>query len=778
MTLNENNFFINKNYQCNQKLNQITDDFVEEYSITEQPYAYSFTRHLGQKTGVKYIIDIGCSHHEQLVKLYPEFQIIGIGCGENLEYCKEKYLFGKWIKVDFTKPIELILSKEVLRNSIILCTDIIEHLVNPTYLLNFLKKNMEYSSIGILTAIDRDIIKKKDEGPPLNINHIREWNFEEFKMLISKKFDSYDIGLTINNQFEKEKNIIVSILYNDHKIKNQKNDAPLDFSVTAIISVFNEEDIVVQSIKKILEQGVKVYIIDNGSTDKTLELVKEIKHEGIVGIEKLHDDSSNFNEWESILRRKQEISKELGLGWYINTDIDEIRTTPWANVNLKNGIYFVDKEGFNAIDFSIITFHPTDNKFLTGMDFEEHFKYFELGKHLSYFLQVKAWKNFGQNIDLLYWGGHNVEFTERKIFPLKFLCKHFPIRSQQHGEKKIFMERQNRFHPKEIEKGWHAHYNQINKGENFIHSKLKLIEFNELNFNKIYFLERLTGIGIISEEVIETSRLNDVQIDWASIYEKVLAIGTAAGYVAEVLKHHPSVSTVKNLEYSDQIESDLEFKKNGIREISEDGKFDVIVMGDLLNRVSNPEKLLKNLQSILNEEGSIIFYVLNSTHATIRLKEDFSQLQNNEVSNSNEDVNCYNIDFVRSIIKKTNYDIVNLERIKAGIFGLKRKNIDPKKINRKIRNHILNESESTTLYYLLKIKKYCNNTIKDETRKNREFVQKCYQEFLRRKADPEGLEHYTILLENNGIDKNKLITMIKDSLEYKKIQDTDIVWIG
>tara|TARA_B110000467_G_scaffold38285_1_gene34919 strand:+ start:2357 stop:4681 length:2325 start_codon:yes stop_codon:yes gene_type:complete len=774
MDLNKNNFFINKNYQYNQKLNQITDDFVEEYSITEQPYVYAFTRYLGQKTGVKYIIDIGCSHHEQLVKLYPEFQIIGIGCGENLEYCKKKYSFGKWIEIDFTKPIELILSKEILKNSIILCTDVIEHLVNPTYLLNFIKENIKISSMGILTAIDRDVIKK-NQGPPLNINHVREWNFEEFEMLISKKFGNYDVGLTINNQFEKEKNIIVSILYNDHKIENQKNSAPSDFSVTAIVSVFNEEDIVVESIKKILEQGVKVYVIDNGSTDKTLELIKKIKHKGIVGIEEFHDISSNFNEWESILKRKQEISKELGVGWYINTDIDEIRITPWPNIDLKNGIHFVDRQGFNAIDFSMIAFHPTDNNYLSGIDFEDYFKYFELEKHLAYFFQVQAWKNFGQDIDLIHWGGHRVEFAERKIFPLKFLCKHYSIRSQKHGERKIFMERQNRFHPKEIEKGWHAHYDEIKKGENFIYDRLKLTEFNELKFNKINFIERLSGIGIISEETTKNLRLNHLQIDWARMYDRVLTIGSATDHIAKSLEHECSITSIKDLEDISQI--DLEFKRNKIQEITKNGKFDTIVIGNLFNQVTNPEKLLKNLKNILNENGTIIFYVENLTHATNKLKKDFKHLQNNKDDNLNENMKFYNIDFVCSIIKKTNYDIVNLGRIKTGIFGLKRKNIDPKRINRKIRDNILNELESTTLYYILKIKNVENN-ISDKLEKNIEFVQKCYKEFLRREADTVGLEHYTALLESKDIDKKELIKRIKESSEYIKIRDTDIFWIN
>ena len=143
------------------------------------------------------------------------------------------------------------------------------------------------------------------------------------------------------------------------------------------------------------------------------------------------------------------LSGQIDADWFIHHDVDEIRSTPWLNMNLHDGICKVDHMGFNAIDHTAIVFHPVDNLFMPVSNFEDHFKYYEFGRRPGHFSQVKAWKNMGISVDLAQSGGHQVCFEGRLIFPYKFLLKHYPIRSQAHGEKKIFHDRQPRWHPHE-----------------------------------------------------------------------------------------------------------------------------------------------------------------------------------------------------------------------------------------------------------------------------------------------------------------------------------------
>lgn len=273
---------------------------------------------------------------------------------------------------------------------------------------------------------------------------------------------------------------------------------PTDFTIVAIMTAYNEEDIISHSLTNLINQGIDVYLIDNWSTDNTYNIAKQFEGKGLIGIEKFPQDGpAPYYSWKSLLARVEQLSQEIKANWFMHHDVDEIRRSPWDNVCLKDAIYAVDLAGFNAIDFTVIEFHPTDNHYTTGSDFEEYFKYFDFGKHPAHFTEIKAWKNLGQNIQLVDSGGHEVKFNGRKVYPYKFLLKHYPIRSQKHGEKKVFLERKKRYDPQEKKIGWHTHYDNLNNGHTFLRSKSELIFFDKNHFNIEYLIERLSGIGVI-----------------------------------------------------------------------------------------------------------------------------------------------------------------------------------------------------------------------------------------------------------------------------------------
>jgi len=769
------NFFIKNNYKINTKDKARQDDFTENTVEYEQPDVYSFVKHLAQRCNIKYIIDIGCVYHYQTTELYPEFQIIGIGCGENLQYCMKQYKFAKWIDVDFTNKITISISEEILKESIIVCADIVEHLDNPTHLIELLRRFLNYSPYAILTAINRDHKNTNDDGRPLNSQHVREWNFSEFNQLVSENFNLSNIGLTINNHKDKEKNIIIALLQSNNVKKiSDKIQVPEDFSVTSIIHSFNEEDIIIPSITNLLEQGIKVYVIDNWSTDNTFQLLSNVKHKGFLGVEKFPKDKApEYYDLRAILQRKEEISHEFGLGWYIHTDVDEIRVSPWKNISFRDGIYLVDTKGYNAIDFSVITFHPKDNNFKSGRDFEDYFKHFSLGEDLSYFIQVKAWKNFGQDINLAYWGGHNVEFDKRKIFPLKFLCKHYPIRSQEHGKRKIFLERRKRYHPKNRAIGWHAHYDKIKDDHNFVEKSSKFLYY-ESDFYEQFMLERIASIGNISEQTIANARVNDFQISWVNKDKHVIAMGIATQYVAKILKQKCKITTVVKPEnketrsYADKIiESDLT-PENIIKSLKEE-KFDIIELGDTLEKIYRQKLFLKNLRENIIEDGCIICYFHNSSHGYITV--------NQENNNNDQRLNFlkFDLEHIKKLFESTGYIIEKLERIKLNVFAAYEQNLIPKKVSREKILYVLQNSEATTLYYIVKAKtSIVKKLLLDKEKSGRiinakKFVKECYLEFLRREADIEGFNHYVELLENRKIDEVKLVEIFKNSDEFRRI---------
>jgi hypothetical protein len=147
-------------------------------------------------------------------------------------------------------------------------------------------------------------------------------------------------------------------------------------------------------------------------------------------------------------------------------------------LSLRDAILKVDREGFNCIDHTVLTFHPIDNAFAAGVDFEAYFNYFEFSDRPGQFVEIKAWKNLGQRISLSKSGGHEVRFDGRRTYPFRFLLKHYPVRSQAHGEKKIFRERKPRWFPRERARGWHTHYDHINEGHSFLRLPEELKRFD------------------------------------------------------------------------------------------------------------------------------------------------------------------------------------------------------------------------------------------------------------------------------------------------------------
>lgn len=262
-----------------------------------------------------------------------------------------------------------------------------------------------------------------------------------------------------------------------------KSGSRNDKNCVAIICAYNEGDIIYHSIRHLIENGIEVYLLDHNSTDNTVEEASKWLGKGLLHIERFPQESgfpeelTNTFALRLITKRVEQLHSKLDADWYMHYDADEFREPPWPGMSLIEAIRLVDSLGYNAIDFEVLNFRPTDDSFVPGEDVTEHLKYYESAEEFDA-LQVKGWKNSGQKIDLSSTAGHMVAFDGRKIFPVKFITRHFPIRSQGHGERKIFRDRLNRFDKKEKAIGWHKQYNTIVDTQNFIYDQSKLVLYN------------------------------------------------------------------------------------------------------------------------------------------------------------------------------------------------------------------------------------------------------------------------------------------------------------
>jgi glycosyltransferase involved in cell wall biosynthesis len=302
-------------------------------------------------------------------------------------------------------------------------------------------------------------------------------------------------------------------------------DAPGDFRVAAIMTAYNEQDIVRPTIERLLADGIRVHVIDNWSTDATTARIDDLVQRGAISIERFPSDGpSSSYEWARLLSRVSEVAASLDADWCIHHDVDQRRDSPWRGMRLRDAIYRVDRWGFNAIDHTLLEFRPVDNGFRDGTEPSEYFRRFEWVPSAGA-PHVQSWKN-QQPVDLASSGGHDVSFSKRRVFPYNFLLRHYPIRSQQHGEQKVFRERQSRYTTQEIDRGWHYHYERLRRGHRFVRKPADLVEFVDGQFDELYLLPRLARVRI----PIAKPR------GWARIRRQLIAFmrraGVLGGYVA------------------------------------------------------------------------------------------------------------------------------------------------------------------------------------------------------------------------------------------------------
>jgi hypothetical protein len=286
---------------------------------------------------------------------------------------------------------------------------------------------------------------------------------------------------------------------------------PSGFSVVALLAAYNEADIIHHVVADLIAQGVEVYFLDDGSTDNTVQVVQPFVGNGVIAIERMDGGVNPAPahprefDWERILRRKAQLASELDADWFIHHDADEFRESPWAQLPLRDAIRHVDALGFNAIDFVGLDFWPVHDAFTPGGDVRAAFTgYTELASYDR--LQIRCWKKTAHPVDLASSGGHEAVFPERNVFPLPFILRHYPIRSQAHGERKVFQER--RFRAAEREKGWHVQYDHVGEGASFLRGAAALTPYDPdavrvslaLRHRRVQDLERRTNAAVADLE--------------------------------------------------------------------------------------------------------------------------------------------------------------------------------------------------------------------------------------------------------------------------------------
>lgn len=221
--------------------------------------------------------------------------------------------------------------------------------------------------------------------------------------------------------------------------------------VVAILATYNEERFIADCLEHLFEQGVDAYLIDNSSTDRTVEIAERYLQKGLVGIETFPRTEGVYK-WQSILERKEQLATTLEANWFMHVDADEIRLPPRSTRTLAQAFSEVDAQGYNAVNFLEFVFVPTREAPDHDHPRFQHTMRWYYPFARTFPQRLNAWKRQPEKVDLAQSGGHRVRFPGRHMYPESFKMRHYLFLSMPHALSK-WVRRE--YDAAEVQRGWH-----------------------------------------------------------------------------------------------------------------------------------------------------------------------------------------------------------------------------------------------------------------------------------------------------------------------------------
>lgn len=187
-------FFIKPSYIHRDSCTHFDDTALsDEY----QDGVYRHARTLADKMGLRTVFDIGCGSGFKLIKYFSDLTILGSEIEPTLGWLRSTYPEHAWIPSDFAL-------KPPFSPDLIICSDVVEHLVNPNLLLEFIA-SLAFQRL-VLSTPERNAVQMRQsghlhDGPPQNPCHVREWSFTELRLYLSQYFYVID-HLLLQNPHE------------------------------------------------------------------------------------------------------------------------------------------------------------------------------------------------------------------------------------------------------------------------------------------------------------------------------------------------------------------------------------------------------------------------------------------------------------------------------------------------------------------------------------------------------------------------------------------------
>ncbi|WP_298957696.1 glycosyltransferase family 2 protein [uncultured Methylobacterium sp.] len=462
--------------------------------VMTYPQVYELVARLVDLGGFERVVVIGGESNEALRALDERCQIICIDAEPRRARATGGLPNAVFVPHDLETGLPR-LKKQVLHNAVILCLDIVSRLGQPERLLADLARLSSLGAYTLITTPDRVRTRGlRDLGPPQDPSRTMEWSADEFSRLLRACGfpEGVLVGYTLDNSRDQGRTSVLALA--GCEAVYVPSPRP---SVAAIVNVYNEADVIEAVVRHLHAEGVAAHVIDNWSTDGSYEIAQALEREGVcAAVLRFPERPTRDYEWANQLRHSASYAAGLPAEWVIHYDADEFRHSPWEGVKLADALGFVGACGYNAVNFTVADFLFTRDQ-APGPFSRARYRHFEFNRQPAHQLRVNAWRNTGATIDLASSGGHLAQFPGLRVFPLKFLIHHFPLRDREQAQRKIFRDRLPRIEQERREKGWHVHYDTYQMTKTIEPwRRHELVSYDPHGFAAEYLVERLSGIGI------------------------------------------------------------------------------------------------------------------------------------------------------------------------------------------------------------------------------------------------------------------------------------------
>ena len=157
-----------------------------EGAVEWQPDVYAEAERLARSFGASAIVDVGCGMARKLLPLSADFMVVGVDHPSMIVRLEGRP--GVWVGADLDSSSRPAIPDRLLDGAIVVCSDVIEHMVSPEVLCGHLRWMLESAVVCVLSTPDRDRTHGAGHfGPPPNPAHVREWAADELVLFLESQ---------------------------------------------------------------------------------------------------------------------------------------------------------------------------------------------------------------------------------------------------------------------------------------------------------------------------------------------------------------------------------------------------------------------------------------------------------------------------------------------------------------------------------------------------------------------------------------------------------------